>query len=434
MTCEKISQEIVNFPINISDTDLKVRCLNILLNSGIPKNQVSRVIPHSISRFLLKNLPQETDTASLLSCSTVPILNIGENEMKLSSEALRELLASHVKGLKLDKCSLPSNVFSTRDLLSALIETSKINTLIMNDVSISMNDGKILKALGSLMERVVNLRFGSVTSNDSIIQSDEIFIKFARDHLSKNRNLTHVDLRGSDIDVVASCSRRNLQINFAGEMRRWARRLRGLAFETDINACRVLRILNRQCLLIKSICLRTRDQQTVSGVFDNLRTVLDIPEPQPQGIEPLLKLRELCLCGNFRITDIILHGILPSLPALKYLNVAGCAVNFEQYWFYLPASLEELILDECSRAKLLKDNPSAIKQLLKKCRNLIIYVAPSKLKGEDLESLRGLALLNGANSIFSGNYDIFGPPDDGLIAFERRVKELNNFSSCINLF
>lgn len=434
MTCEGISQEKINFPVNISDTDLKRRCLGILLESGIPKNQVSRAIPPSISSFLLKNLSQESAASYLLACSTIPNLKISGNEADLSSETARELLFSHVQVLTFENCNLPSNAISTRDLLSGQTESSKINSLILDNVLISTNDEKCLKALGYLMERVTNLRFGSVTSSDSIIQSDEIFIKLARDHLSKNRNLTQVDLRGSDIDIVASSSRRNLQINFAGEMRRWARRLRGLAFDTDMNVCRVLRILNRQCPLLKSICLRTRDEQKVSGVFDNLRTVLDVFESQIQSVEPLLKLRNLCLCRNFRITDIVLRGILPSLPALKYLNVTGCAVNFEQYWFYLPSTLEELILDECNRTKLLKENPSTIRQLLKKCPNLVIYVAPSKFKGEDFESLRGLALLNGANSILSENFDIFGPPDDGLISFELRVKELKYFSSCIKLF
>ena len=436
MTCEQISQDKIKFPVNISDTDLKIRCLSILSESGISKNQVKRVIPPSISSFLLRNLHQDSAVAYLLSCSTISNLKISsKNVIKLSSEVLRELLAFHIQDLTLEDCNLPSNDISTRDLLSAQTESSRLNSLIMNNVFISTNDEKLIKALGSLMERVTNLRFGSVTSSDSIIQSDEIFIKLARDNLSKNRNLMQVDLRGSDIDVVSSSSRRNLQINFAGEMRRWARRLRGLGFETDMNACRVIRILNRQCPLIKSICLRTRDNQAVSGVFDNLRTVIDIPEFQTQSVEPLLKLRNLCLCGNFRITDTILRGILPSLPSLKYLNVAGCAVNFEQYWFYLPSTLEELILDECSRSKLLKENPSTIRQLLKKCPHLIIYVTPSKFKGEDFESLRGLALLNGANSIlFENNYDIFGPPDDGLIAFELRIKELNNVSYCIKLF
>lgn len=434
MTCEEISQEEVKFPVNISDTNLKTRCLSILLKSGIPKNQVARVVPPSISSFLLKNLPQDTIAASLLAYSTIPSLKISGNETNLSSETLREVLASHAQVLTFENCNLPSDAISTRDLLSAQTESSKLNSLILDNVYISTTDEQFVKALGAMMERIKNLRFGSVTSSDSIIQSDEIFIKLARDYLSKNRNLMYVDLRGSDIDIVASSSRRNLQINFAGEMRRWARRLRGLAFETDMNVCRVLRILNRQCPLIKSICLRTRDQQTVSCVFDNLRSVLDVPESQIQSVEPLLKLRNLCLCGNFRITDTILRGILPSLPVLKYLNLAGCAVNFEQYWFYLPPTLEELILDECSRSELLKENPSTIRQLLKKCPNLIIYVTSSKFEGEDLESLRGLALLNGANSILSENYDVFGPHDDGLITFELRIKELNNFSSCINLF
>ena len=434
MTCEEISQEKIKFPAIISDTELKRRCLRILLQSGLPKNQATRVIPPSISYFLLQNLPEEQTASIVLSRSTVSNFKIGRNEVNFSSETLRELLASHIQDLTLENCSLPSNLLDSRDLLSVQTESSKIKSLIMNEVFISTNDEKFQKALGSLMERITNLRFGSVTSSDSVIQSDEIFNKLARDHLSKNRNLTNVDLRGSDIDIVAFSSRRNLQINFAAEMRRWARRLKGLAFETDMNACRALRILNRQCPLIKSICLRTRDQQTVTGMFDNLRTVIDVPETMSQSVEPLLKLKSLCLCGNFKITDTILRSILPSLLALKYLNVADCAVNFEQYWFYLPPTLEELILDECSRSKLLKENPASIRQLLKKCPNLIIYVTPSKFKGEDLESLRGLALLNGANSILTENCDIFGPPDDGLISFELRVKELNNFSSCIKLF
>ena len=64
------------------------------------------------------------------------------------------------------------------------------------------------------MERVTCLRFISIYSEDSVYQTDEIFAQLARDHLSKNRNLTFVDLKGSDIDLVATNSRRNLPINF----------------------------------------------------------------------------------------------------------------------------------------------------------------------------------------------------------------------------
>ena len=82
-------------------------------------------------------------------------------------------------------------------------------------------------------------------------------------------------------------------------MRRWARRLKGLAFETDVSLNRVLRILNRQCPLLKSLCVSTRGNQTVSDVFDNLKSVLDSSNHfehqaiEPPQIEKALLMRQL---------------------------------------------------------------------------------------------------------------------------------------------
>ena len=429
---------IEEFPIkstDVSDTVLKKKCLDMILESGLPKDKVPRVIPPKISEFLLNNLPKD-DSSALLSQSRVPNLVLCKVEKEVQSEIIRDLLYSHTEVLTIRNCSIPSKNLTPKELLCALTENSKLNTMILDNVIIKTNDSKVLKAVGALMERITCLRYITIYSEDSVHQTDEIFAQLARDHLSKNRNLTFVDLKGSDIDLVATNSRRNLPINFAGEMRRWARRLKGLAFETDVSLNRVLRILNRQCPLLKYLCVSPRGNQTVSDIFDNLKSVLDSSNSfEQQAIEPLLKLKRLCLCGNYRITDNILQSVLKSLPNLIYLNISGCAVNFEQYYMHLPPSLEELIIDECDRHELLKDHRPKVLQILQKCPNLIIYVSRPQFEGEDYESLKGLALLNGAKAILWQNFDNLNEiEDDGLISFELRVKELDHKVPCIKLF
>ena len=410
----------------------------MLIKGNLPQDQLVRNIPPSISSFLIANLH---DSTSILDSLNVQTLTISTKEFQLTSEIVRSIISSHhIRVLILKFCSFPSNHLNERDLLSLQTESSNLHTLIIDEMTIKTSDHVIMKTFGSSMERITNLRIGSLTSSDSVHQADEIFIQLARDHLSKNRNLCQVDLRGSGIDLVAASSRRNMPINFAGELRRWARRLKGLAFETDMNVCKVLRILARQCCLLKSICICPRDsRRNISESFDFLGSLSNSPESSSQiTLEPLPKLRYLCLSRNFKIIDSSLKIILNSTSGLKILNVCGCAVNFGQYWQYLPSTMEELIVDECNRTQFLKENRANVRRLLQKCPNLCIYVSPPILQGEDLESLRGLALLNGANHLLSvdSNSDDFEAEDDddGLIAFEFKVKELKESCNCIKLF
>ena len=434
MTVDEILPLFVESSRKFFETDLQKQCVKTILASGLSKNQVTRVIPPSLSNFLLKQL-SETDAKILLPVLQISNLKISRTEKKFSSEILRELLGLHVQVLTIENCTIPSDLLETRDLSSLHLFSSKLKTLIINDIYISMHDEKFIKAFGTSMEQIVNFRFGAVSSCDSIHQSDEVFTRIARDHLSKNRFLAHVDLRGSDVDLMATSSRRNVRINFAAEMRRWARRLRSLAFDSDVNVCRILRIINRQCSLLKSLCLRTRAQRTVSDAFDNFKSILEATELKFQKVEPLPKLTRLCLNGHFRITDSILKFILPALISLQFLNISGCPVNFEHYWHYLPASLEELIVDECSRLEFIADHRSSIRQAFQKCTRLKIYIALPIFKGEDLESLKGLALLNGADSLLSDQFNSFAEQsNDDLIGFELRIKELKNCSNCIKLF
>ena len=435
MSVDEFPQESLDSRVKIFDTNLKRQCLDLLMKSGLPKDHVPRVIPPRISECLLNCLPQEASSA-LLSQSGIPNLFLTKDNTPISCETIKELLHSHTQVLGLNSCTLPCHYLSAKELLCALTEQSRLNTLTLEKVIIAPGDKKIYKILGTLMERVTCLRYISVYPLESVHQIDEIFAQFARDHLSKNRNLAFVDLRGSDIDLVATNSKRNLPINFAGEMRRWARRLKGLAFETDVSLQRVLRIINRQCPLLKCICIKARDQQTVSDVFDNLRAVLNSSDHlEQQNIEPLPKLKRLCLCGNFRVTDKILCFILPSVPALSFLNISGCPVNFEQYWMHLPSTLEELIIDECSRTQILMEHRSFVCKLLQKCPNLTIYISKPCFEDEDYQSLKGLALLHGAKCILNQNFDNFIPAEDEeLIAFELRVIELDHKVPCINVF
>lgn len=434
MTVDEILHIFVEFPPKFFETELRKQCVKTILASGLSKDQVTRVIPPSLSNFILKQL-SEADAKILLSSMQISNLKISETEKKFPCEILRELLRLHVQVLTIENCTIPSKLLGTHDLISLQSFSSKLKTLIMNDIYISMHDEKFIKVFGTSMEHIVNFRFGAVSSCDSIHQSDEIFTRLARDHLSKNRFLAHIDLRGSDVDLMATSSRRNILINFAAEMRRWARRLRSLAFDSDVNVCRIFRILNRQCSLLKSLCLRTRGQRTVSDAFDNLKSILETTDLKFKKVEPLPKLTRLCLNGHFRVTDSILKFILPSLNSLQFLNISGCPVNFEHYWHYLPASLEELIVDKCSRLEFIAEHRSSLKQVFQKCKRLKIYVVMSIFKGEDLESLKGLALLNGADSLLSDQINsIAEQSDDGLIGFELRVKELKNCSNCIKLF
>lgn len=376
--------------------------------------------------------------STLFNHTNISTLTISERDRKIPSDALREILSSHVQKLSMLFCRIPSDHLDERDLLSLQAESARLDTLTIDQVIIKSGDDLVMKAFGSSLERIVNLRIGSLTSSDSIHQTDEIFARLARDHLSKNKILSQIDLRGSEIDLVASSSRRNLPINFGGELRRWARRLRAVAFESDVNVCKVLRILNRQCLLLRTICLSPQDYRALSESFDFTSSISSSQESSTQPpIEPLPKLKYLCLCGHFKVTDSILKNILKATAGLKYLNVSGCAVNFEQYWNHLPSTLEELIIDQCSRSQFLKENRFFIRKTFHKCHNLKIYVSMPRFEGEDLESLRGLALLNGADNVLSDKrsvnfHDSF--EDDNLIGFELKVKELAEKSSCINIF
>lgn len=424
MNSDERLHESWNPRVEIFGTVLKRKCSEIILKSGLRSDQVSRVIPRSVSESLLSNL--------LAQSNVMERGNLNVN----SSGIIRELLSSHTQVLTLKGCSIPSKHLDTRELVCALSENSRLNTLIVDNLNISAKDAEFLKVFGTLMERVTCLRYGSVFSDLINHPKDELFAQLARDHLSKNRNLCFVDLRESDVDLIATNSKRNLPINFAGEMRRWARRLKGLAFETDVSLHRVLRILNRQCPLLKSICIKTT--RSVLDAFDNLREVLDssADRAEHQNIEQLPKLKILCLCGHFRVTDRVLQCILPSVPALSFLNISGCAVNFEQYCTYLPPTLEELVIDDCNRSQLLKEYRSLVRQLLQKCSNLTIFVSKPQFEDEEFESLKGLALLNGAKSILCQKFEYLPSveDDDGLIAFELRVKELDHKVPCIKLF
>lgn len=427
------------------DTLLKHKCLRLVLENGLPKDDnFSRAIPPGLSNFLFGQLDFQ-DSLTLTDCSKVSYLYISSDfpANRISSDAIRAALRSHVEILKLENCAFPSKYFDTRDILSLQAPTARLSTLDLSNITISSANQKFIAALGASMQRISNLHFGAVSANDSIMQTDELFIAFARENLSKNRNLFNVDLRGSDVDLVATSSRRNLPINFAAEMRRWARRLRSLAFETDVNVSRVLRILNRQCPMLKSLCLRTRSHQVISNFFDNLKVFSNGPTGMDQSsnncVEPFKKLERLCLCANFRINDSFLASILPSLPGLKYLNVSGCPVNFESYWSLLPTGLEELVLDEfTSKNEFLITQRHFIKSLCIQCPNLKIYISSSIHHGNDLDSLKGLALLTGAHSCLhrsSGHEQNFPDfKDDRLNAFELRVLELNAQSHCIKLF
>lgn len=394
-------------------------CLDLAGDIGVSILKTTRVIPPSIYNSIAKNLSDKHHLNVIFASSRSAVLRIDKRRPLHNGQ--------HIKVMVIGKDSSVT--------IKTLDDFVKVETLLISEVDIPTKSEDFLASLGSALKTIKNLRFESVNSSDSVMHTDEIFIQLAHSHLSKNRELVNVDLRGSDIDLVADCSRRNLSINFGAELRRWARRLRGLAFETEINLCRVLRILNRQIPFLKSLCISPGRRQSVCEVFDNLKSISDSShEFQNQTVEKLAKLHSLCLCRHFKVTDSILRIILPSLSALKYFNVAGCAVNFEQYWHHLPRTLEELIIDECDRSTLLKCNRSSIRQLLRNCPNLTIYVSPPTFQAEDLESLKGLALLNGASSILSDNFNNFPLPEDGLITFELRVKELQKCATCIKLF
>lgn len=422
MTIDEQPQKYLGIREKIFDTALKSKCSEVILKSGFDKDQVSRVIPPIVSEGLLSILlAQSSDMEK-------------ENLKSLSGGMIRCLFTFNTRVLTLSGRSLPSKHLDTREFACFLNENSRLDTLILDNLQISVKYTEFLKVFGSLMERIACLRYGSVVTDIINHPKDEFFAQLARDHLSKNRNLSFVDLGGSEVDLIATNSKRNLPINFAGEMRRWARRLKGLAFETDVSLYRALKILNRQCLILKTICIKTT--RSVSDAFDNLREVLDSSDhTEHEQIEQLPKLKRLCLCGHFRVTDIILQSILPSIPALCFLNISGCAVNFEQYCMYLPPTLEELILDDCTRSQLLKEHRVFIRQLLQKCPNLIIYVSKPHFEDEEFESLKGLALLNGAKSILCQKFAyVPTEEDEGSIAFELRVKKLDHKVPCIKLF
>lgn len=435
MTVDEFKETSEDFPKSILDTDLKRICFDILSKSCLVTDQMPRILPPIISECLLKCQPNVTYFSSSASQSAISNLKISGDRHCFSSETVKEMLSFHVQILTLQNCFLPSNL-SLRELSSIESENCKIDTLILEGVNIASDYINFMKIIGSLMQRITCLRYISVYPTDSFHQIDETFAKLARDYLSKNSKLSFLDIRGSDIDLMATSSRRNLPINFAGEMRRWARRLKGLGFETDVNIIRVLKILNRQCPLLKSVCIKYRQIQTVSEAFDNIKMILDTSDIfEHSCIEPLPKLKRLCLCGHYRVTDSILKYILPSLPVLKYLNITGCAVNFEQYWMYLPSSLEELVIDECDRSLFLKENRTNIRRLLQNCPNLIIFISKPYFEGEDFESLKGLALLNGAKSVLSQYYEnLLELENDDLISFELRIKVLDYKVPCIKIF
>ena len=311
------------------DTELKKKCLKSLLENGLyGQNQI---IPSSIAKFLILKCDDE-DFSFISQHFWIPKLSFSKDSPIIPVESRRFIISSHLKSLRLADCNLPCKSLDEFDLACAQFESCKIETLIVENVYLRTYNKGLMSNLGRIMERVVYLKFGLVQANDSVLQSDEIFMTFARDHLSKNKVLSWVDLRASNIDIMASTSRRNISINFAAEMRRWARRLKGLAFETDTSdIIRVLRIINRQCPLLKTACINIDDSNSksssVAELFDNLRGCLDL-NAYNQGLsangvlEPMYKLRKLCLSGHFKLFDHHLISILVATRELKYLNIS----------------------------------------------------------------------------------------------------------------
>jgi len=171
MTVDEPARRLVQFPTNIFDSKFKSKCLSLLLQTGLPKDDLPRVIPPCISNFLFGQLPA-VDSLYLLSNSQITRLYISDDnfsEARLSSDVLRAVFESHVEELTLKRCNLPSKFLDTRDILSLQGPSVKLVTLNLSDVSISTKDLKFLKAFGTTMERISNLRFGSVISNDSVM-------------------------------------------------------------------------------------------------------------------------------------------------------------------------------------------------------------------------------------------------------------------------
>ncbi len=168
---------------------------------------------------------------------------------------------------------------------------------------------------------------------------DELFVQLGKQILCRNVHLRALDLTGSGVDLMAPRTRRNSPFNLAAEMRRWSRPLKELSFVTEHPLCRVIRVLGRQCTVLRSL--------TVSSVSVTEESFKLFPAAAvAAGVEPHLRLKHLCLRHNHTVSDQQLISCLKSLPNLEVLDVIDCPVNFHVFKEHLPVSLRLLRTDE----------------------------------------------------------------------------------------
>lgn len=428
------------FPSEYFDSFLKRSTLKSVLNNPESFGNTASRIPSILSSILLEKYPQLASRGIIVS-TRISLLTIEGDTRKYSVECLRELLESHVQKLTFQNCSLPSAQFCTRD--SSVLDSpfAKLDTLILKNVSITLNS-EFLQSFSFILRSIKNFSFSQIKSSDSSLLSDEIFFKLAREYLSKNPFLRHVDLRNSGVDLMTPRSRRNVPINFPAEMRRWSRKIRSLAFESEVEICKIFRILHRQTPVLSSLCIKSN--QPISECFDRKDKILahfigQKRDIEIEKIEPLNKLKNLCFFGYYQVNNEILRTILRATTQLKYLNISGCSVSFEHYCNDLPQSLSHLIIDQCDRKILLEKYRFLVKQVLKRCSLLIIYISDPIFDGEDRDIHDGLVLMNGTISMMrecsdTSKISLDFKDDDGLKAFETRIISLNHKSCCMNIF
>lgn len=198
---------------------------------------------------------------------------------------------------------------------------ANISSLIFTG-SLSITDWTLITPLRSCAHLSINCPF-----------DDEEFVKLGRSVLAQNRQLTWLDLWGSEVDLMAPRSRRNVMIvNLASEMRRWSLKLKYLRFESEHPLTRIIRVLVRQCPLLEELrvklCASPADEESVK-------------------VEDHASLKRLVLSNNGHLTVQALLDCLPALTSLEELYVDGCPfVCFAQYHSVLSASLKRLYTDE----------------------------------------------------------------------------------------